>query len=332
VLQGLSPYLLELRFAASLRTLFNKQALLARMAEALPDLTLSDLSACPTLVSSDVPDIGQHIDISTPFRDNLVLLWSDNPSSQPLSTDFLTRLNLVCRMPGLHHQPLQFVASFTTRLRELHLDFGSDQEAHVVPVAALPPHLTALFSVRALLQLDANLTGVPDTPRSTPRVEASRTGVAAAACSTSQGAVCNGLEQLQTLELTNCCLEGQTGTPNTFVGEGRLAGLLQRTPNLKRLAFRHLGRGFPLGSVQGAAGLRGCGQMLTHLDIWCNFLAAMDTDAEVEHVCEWVWSLRHLRQLHLATNAISGPLFAQVSCMTLLGVSCKILLQGSSCR
>jgi hypothetical protein len=335
VLQALAPNLQELRFGASHRSIPTDRELLARVAEALPNLTLSALSARPTLVSSEMPDIGQHIIVTcTPFREDLILLLSDDPSLQPLSTASLTRLHLIDPTPGLHHQPMLFLASSTTQIRELHLDFRSNQDAHVVPVAALPPHLTGLFCTFALLQLDGHMVGaVPNTPP----IEASRAAAAAnAACSTSQCSAQHGLQQLRTLMLHFCNFDSAGSTPNTFVGGGRLPDLLQRTPNLERLVFRHRpGLGFHLGSAGDAARLRGCCQMLTHLEMSRGgFPAAERQDADgEEQLCEWVRSLRHLRQLCMEANYIPGPLVSRVSCMTpsvfALGFCCRGAASGA---
>jgi hypothetical protein len=227
----------------------------------------------------------------------------------PLSTASLTCLKLVCRTPGLHNQPLLalFHAAFTTQLQQLQLDFYCGAHAHVVPVAALPPHLTALICAHAILQLDGNVAGVPDTPS----VEASRAATAAdAASSTSHGAVWDGLQRLQTLQMEHCIWAVTGSTPNVFGRGGRLPDLLQRTPNLKRLVFRQRPTSaFLLGSAGDAARLRGCCQMLTHLEMTCrDFHAAEERHAEAEQLCEWVGSLRHLRQLHLDSSYVPGPL------------------------
>jgi hypothetical protein len=143
VLQALAPSLLELRLAALDAPATGHQDLLFSLTASLPDMKLSGLCACPTLVSiGGALDIAEHFIIPYEGHGSLTLLRSEDPSPQPLSTAFLTRLNLMDFRPGLHRQPLLFQAAFTTQIRHLHLNFWASPEAHVVQVAALPPHLT----------------------------------------------------------------------------------------------------------------------------------------------------------------------------------------------
>jgi hypothetical protein len=303
VLQALAPSLLELRLAAfdDAAPAAEHRALLSSLTATLPNMRISSLSAHPALVSSrGEPDIAQHILIKWAPLGSLTLLRSDNPSPQPLSTASLTRLNLVEPLPGLHQQPLLFLAAFTAQLRELHLDFTSSRDAHVVPVAALPPHLTALFCTHARLQLpDAATEG----HAATPGPDAAASTSAGAGGLASHGVVWTGMLQLHTLQLL------VNAQMSTFVGRG-LPDLLRHTPNLKHLVCPGH---FRQGCAHDAARLRGCVQSLTHLHLCRDYHAAEDSGAEVEQVCEWVGSLRHLRQLHLERDDIPGPLFAQVS-------------------
>jgi hypothetical protein len=307
VLLALGPSLLELQLRPSLP---SETDLLSHLTATLPDMDLSGLTACPALVSSSLPDAVQLCVAAAFPLGGLTLLRSQSPSLQPLSTASLTRLNLLCPTPGLHHQPLLFQASFTTQLRELHLDFTHHTDAHVVPVAALPP----LFCTHALLQLPTGPAEAQDAPRGDARTAArgavQRTGdaaapsAAAAGPSAGEGGVWQGLQQLRTLQVH------AQATRSVFVGGGGLPDLLLRTPNLRQLVCPG---DFRQGCAYDAARLRGCAQGLTQLHLYCGFHAAEDPGAEVEQVCEWVGSLRHLRQLCLLRDDIPGPLFAQVS-------------------
>jgi hypothetical protein len=292
VLRALAPSLLELRLTGDGALTTGHKAMLLGLADALPDMNLSGFSARPTLVSSGgAPDIAQHCLDSL---GSLTLLRSEDPSPQPLSTASLTRLNIVDFTLGLHRQPLLFSAAFTTQIKELHLDFTNSPEAHVVPVAALPPHLTALFCTGTLLQL-------PGSPGGPVAHAAAGAADAAAGCSRGWGGLWNGLQQLRTLELQ------RSGLMSVFVGGG-LPDLLRGAPNLKRLVCPS---DYRPGCAGDAARLRGCAQTLTHLTLrHGRYVAA---GVEVEQVCEWVGSLRHLRQLHLERDDISATLFAQVS-------------------
>jgi hypothetical protein len=293
VLQALAPSLLELRVASYAAPTTGHRALLLGLADALPDMSLVGLSALPSLVSSrGAPNVAEHFATPPSLLDSLTLLRSEGPSPQPLSTASLTRLNIMAPLLGLHLQSLLFLAPFTTQIKELHLDLSAAPQAHVVPVAALPPHLTALFCTHALLQL-------PGSPGDAHAAAAA--AGATAGCSSGKGGLWEGLQQLHTLELQ------RSGCMSVFVGGG-LPDLLLRTPNLKRLVCP---ADFRPGCAGDAARLRGCTQELTHLSLRCGYDVA--AGAEVEQVCEWVGSLRHLRQLHLERDDIPGPFFAQVS-------------------
>jgi hypothetical protein len=266
----------------------------------LPNMSLSGFTAHPNLVRSRSPTLAalnRHI-VTTcngPLG-TLTLLRSENASPQTPPTALLTLLQLVEPepSPGLHHRPVLFRAAFTTQLQELHFEFNGEE--HVVPVAALPPQLTALFCIDTLLLRNAG----PSAGQGTGTAATAARAVG----SSGQGGVWEGLPQLQILEVD---YELDTGM---FVGGGGLADLLQGTPNLKRLVCP---AEFRQGRAQDAARLRGCAQMLTHLRLDSAFHAVEDPAAEAEQLCEWVGSLRHLRQLHLWRDDIPPALFAQVS-------------------
>jgi hypothetical protein len=312
VLEAFAPRLLELRIGAHLNELGDdvQRVRLMALGAVLPNMSLSGLTAHPDLVRSRSPtlaDVNKHI-VTTSLGPlgTLTLLRCDDDSPQPPPTAFLTLLQLddtqpidIAREAALYRQPLQFLAAFTSQLRELHLRLSFNEEGQVVPVAALPPHLTALFCTDTFLQLPAG----PARGWSTQAAAATAVGLSR------RGVVWEGLPQLQTLEVEYGLLESAV-----FVG-GALPDLLQGTPNLKRLACP---AEFRPGCPQDAARLRGCAQMLTHLTLdprYRYFNGAEDAAAEAEQLCEWVGSLRHLRQLHLWGGDIPPALFAQVSCL-----------------
>jgi hypothetical protein len=265
VLEALARSLLELRLGTSDSVLIGEDELLARLEDTLLTTDLLGLSALPTLVSSSSSgphDIDDHMVTSVRFLSgSLTLLRSADPCPPPLSTASLTRLNLIELRPDVFRQPVLSMAATTSQLRELHLIFPSHRMTHVVPVAALPPHLTALFCTDIFLQFD----GAATDAQATPRLQAG-TAAAAAGGSTSQGVTLwQGLPELHTLEL-NYRRSVQQGL---FVG-GHLPDLLQGTPSLKQLVV--LTATSDLGSAHDAARLTGCAQALTHLHL-CNTCA-----------------------------------------------------------
>jgi hypothetical protein len=300
VLRALAPSLLKLSFSGHGPGHMGHRERLLRLTAALPNMRLSCLTARPAFISNGVTtDVAEHFVITTPPFDSLALLRSEDPSPQPLSTASLTRLNLVHRGTSVPQQPLLFPAAFTAQLHELHLYYLF--MACVVPVAALPPHLTALHCLDTPLQLH---TATTEQLGTAPRPEDAASTSAGAVGSTAQSGVWEGLQQLHTLELA-------WSEPRRLCVGGGLPDLLRHMPNLKHLVCP---ADLRPASVTDASRLRGCAQGLTHLRLCGGFCSAEDADAEVAQVCEWVGSLRHLRHLHLDRDDIPAPLFAQVSC------------------
>jgi hypothetical protein len=341
VLRALAPNLLELRLGAHKVSPDREDDLLPLLQLLLPTMHLVGLSACPSILdNSTLPhgiDIVPYTDFTEPRFGALTLLRSAPHSAQqpPLSPSLLTRLNLLHPKKGFRHYPLQFLPSFASQLRELHVDFTDHNDAFLVPLAALPPLLTSLFCTNALLLLTGGDSSPAQRCTSRPCNGATDAAVAATSaqpaeacclsiqhgadsppsqnveggsnrqggCSPSNAAQWPGLEQLHTLELM-----GYAGM-SPFVGGG-LPDLLRHTPNLKRLACP---AAFRRRCPGDAARLGGCAPMLTHLWLYRSVVAAEDRGAEaVEQLCEWAGSLRHLRQLHMRSCDPPGPLFAKV--------------------
>jgi hypothetical protein len=328
VLQALAPSLLEARLGAEGFASDRKDDLLSLLQLLLPTMHLVGLSAGPALLNSATLPHGIDIApyaVSTYGRlGTLTLLRSATHSAQQPPSATLTRLNLLRpdhgpSSRGFRHHPLPLLAPFTAHLRELHVNFHGCEEAFLVPVAALPPLLTALFCTNATLLLDG---GEYDAQRCTARLADTEAAgpvaqPAAASCSSSrhapsppgQPAGClprqtagwQGLQQLHTLQ----SMVFDSMSP--FAGGG-LPDLLRGTPNLKHLVCH---ADFRQGGEGDATRLTGCAQRLTHLQLLSVFGVVVVPEAVVEQVCEWVGSLRHLRQLHLNRN-VPEALLSQV--------------------